>query len=216
MENFKRNIQKWSKIKQQAVFLDRDGVIIEDVHFIKKVEDVQLCRGVKELFHKLDSLNIAVVIVTNQSGISRGYSTWCDYNLVTDRMLELLGNPECLAGIYANATHPTSKSLGWRKPSPKMLLEASIDINIVLSQSIIIGDRLSDLQAGSNAKLKSLIHVLTGHGKESRPSVVEWYENQRTVCRRVGEINKSGTSLILLDDLKDFPLRIVTNSLVEK
>lgn len=148
-----------------CIFLDRDGVIIEDVHYIKDPALVRLCPGVPDFFELLHAYKIPAVIVTNQSGITRGYSNWSDYHAVTERMLSLLGYPKQLIGIYANGYGPNTNDRGWRKPNPQMLLEASKDLHLDLQRSAIIGDRATDLEAGINAGINMVIQLLTGHGR---------------------------------------------------
>jgi D-glycero-D-manno-heptose 1,7-bisphosphate phosphatase len=154
--------------KQPCIFLDRDGVIIEDAHYIKSPDDVILCHGAFELFQLAEMHNIPIVIVTNQSGISRGIITWSDYENVTRAMIKLLGCPKSLKAIYANSCGPDAQPNSWRKPSPQMILQAAQDLYIDTHQSVMIGDRISDILCGYNAEVKSLIHVLTGHGAKHR------------------------------------------------
>ena len=99
-----------------ALFLDRDGVIIEDTNYISDPLDVRLCPGIGELINSAYIHNWHVVIITNQSGISRGYFSWNDYEKVTSRILDLLGNSSPVSAIYANGYMScTSSSLSWRK-----------------------------------------------------------------------------------------------------
>ena len=158
---------------QPALFLDRDGVVIEDKHHLCDPELVELCRGAEKLIRTAKSKGHAVVLVTNQSGISRGFFSWDDYNRVTEKMLKLLGVKAEPTAIYANGYGPDQNQQTWRKPNPGMLLEAANDLGVDLTQSTMIGDRLSDLKAGANAGLSELIHVLTGHGHKERPQIEE-------------------------------------------
>ena len=91
-----------------ALFLDRDGVIIEDTNYIANPADVVLCKGVFEILKAAKRINLPVVIVTNQSGIFRKLYSWEDYDLVTNRMLNLLGDGVSIAAIYANSHGPHS------------------------------------------------------------------------------------------------------------
>ena len=156
---------------QPALFLDRDGVVIEDKHHLCDPQLVELCRGAKEVIEAAKNKGHAVVLITNQSGISRGYFSWDDYYRVTIKMLELLGKNAEPTAIYANGYCSSQSLESWRKPNPGMLLKAATDLRIDLSQSSIIGDRFSDLKAGEHAGLMELIHVLTGHGYKERPLI---------------------------------------------
>ena len=91
----KLNIKGLSK----AVFFDRDGVINEDFHYIREPNKVKLCKGARELIREIYSKNIPIVIITNQSGISKKYLTWNDYKLVTERIIQDLGRPNPIAAI---------------------------------------------------------------------------------------------------------------------
>jgi D-glycero-D-manno-heptose 1,7-bisphosphate phosphatase len=113
--------------------------------------------------------------VTNQSGIGRGFFTWQDYLAVHMRMLELLAIDRPFAAVYANAYRPDEEgdvSRSWRKPNPGMLFQAASDLDLCLESSVMIGDKLVDLQAADRAGVRQLIHVLSGHGATERPKIV--------------------------------------------
>ena len=183
-----------------ALFLDRDGVLIEDRHYLCDPNEVSLCPGSKELVTAAIKRNWAVVVITNQSGIARGYFDWSDYERVNDRMLTLLGTSAPLSGIYANGHGPNAPAGSWRKPNPAMLLNASQELNLDLKKSVLVGDRLSDLEAGLRAGLRNLIHVLTGHGKSERPLIKKWAMQQSE-----GLIQNQKPELWYLDSLHGFP-----------
>lgn len=161
-----------------ALFLDRDGVIIEDMHYIKRSCDVRLCRGAADLVEYCNKINMPVVVITNQSGISRGYFTWYDYEQVTTRMIELLGNKAKLTAIYANGYGPSHQSATWRKPSCGMVLAAAKELHLDVASSILIGDRLSDMECGYSAGVKKLVHVKTGKGDAERDLVNQWWRSK--------------------------------------
>ena len=188
-----------------ALFLDRDGVLIEDKHHLSNPDNVLLCPGAKTLLKNAFQQGLPVVMITNQSGIARGYFNWQDYERVTDRLLELLGSTAPLAGIYANGHGPNAPLTSWRKPSPEMLLTAAKDLNIDLSRSLLIGDRLSDLRAGASAGLPWLGHVLTGHGEKERHAIKHWF-SQRDLITSTSPFFK----LEYLNTLLDFPLHRLT------
>ena len=183
-----------------ALFLDRDGVLIEDRHYLCDPTEVTLCPGSKELVKAANQRNWAFVVITNQSGIARGYFNWPDYERVTNQLLSLLGTSAPLAGIYANGHGPEALAGSWRKPSPAMLLEASRDLNLDLKKSLLVGDRLSDVEAGARADLWGLIHVLTGHGPSERAETQAWAEQQQQ-----GFSQNHKPELWFLDSLLAFP-----------
>ena len=183
-----------------ALFLDRDGVLIEDKHYLSNPADVQLCAGATNLLKQAKNNQWPVVVITNQSGVARGLFDWDDYESVTQRLLQILGPEALISAIYANGHGPNAPLSSWRKPSPGMLLAAAKDLNIDLSRSVLVGDRLTDLQAGASAGLPFLIHVLTGHGKKEREAVESWAK-QNQLPRK-----NSSFKLALINSLEDFPV----------
>lgn len=195
-----------------ALFLDRDGVVIEDCHHIDDPSLVRLCRGSRKLIASAKSYGWPVVIVTNQSGISRGLFQWKDFDTVNDRMQQLLGSDAPLAAIYANGYGPDAPAHSWRKPNPQMILEASKALNLDLQRSFLIGDRLSDLHAGASAGLFRLFHVLTGHGCRSRESVIAWHRMASQASACVEQSSPRLPALELLNTLEDFELALLKHA----
>ena len=187
------------RAKSPALFLDRDGVLIEDKHYIYNPDNVKLCHGAKKLLEQAKNNHWPAVVVTNQSGIGRGLFNWNDYENVTQRLLQKLGTEILISAIYANGHGPNAPLSSWRKPSPGMLLAAAKDLNIDLSRSILVGDRLTDLQAGASAGLPFLIHVLTGHGKQERAAIESWGKQYQL------QIKNPSFKLALINSLEDFP-----------
>ena len=182
-----------------GLFLDRDGVLIEDKHYLCNPDDVQLCAGAKNLLEQAKNYQWPVVVITNQSGIARGLFDWNDYESVTQCLLQLLGPEAYISAIYANGYGPDAPLNSWRKPSPAMLLAAAQDLNIDLSRSILVVDRLTDLQAGVSAHLPLLIHVLSGHGQKERDTVESWAKQNQLPRKH------SSLTLRLINSLLDFP-----------
>ena len=162
-----------SNKKRSAIFLDRDGVLIKDMHYLSDPNNVFLEKGVVELMQYALNNLIPVFIVTNQSGISRKLFTWNDYILVTNKMMELIGRSHPIVGIYSNS-YLSIENNSWRKPNPGMILKAANKFKINLKDSILVGDRLSDLKAGLNAGIGNLVHLLTGHGLDEREDIYEF------------------------------------------
>ena len=175
-----QDLIKRKKDLNKAIFFDRDGVLIKDMHYIKDSEYVSLMKGVKEILNYTNNLGYLNIVITNQSGISRNFFTWEDYESVTNRMLAMINIPGIISAIYANGEGPNEfkSERSWRKPNPNMIIKASQDFNIDLSKSFLVGDRLSDIQAGYRAGLMNLVHVLTGHGEDERKKVIENYCEQ--------------------------------------
>ncbi len=162
-----------SNIKRRAIFFDRDGVLIKDMHYLSDPNNVFLEKGVVELMQYALNNLIPVFIVTNQSGISRKLFTWNDYIAVTKKMMELIGKSNPIVGIYSNS-YLSLENNAWRKPNPGMIIKAANKFKINLKDSILVGDRLTDLKAGLNAGIGNLVHLLTGHGLDEREEVVKF------------------------------------------
>ena len=199
-----RNSSNLNFSKQQenipALFLDRDGVLVREVHYLNSVEDVALEIGSIQLLRTAYLAKWPVVIVTNQSGISRGILSWDDYKSITQTIIKLIGEPSPVSAIYSNSLGPDAQENSWRKPSPLMLQIAASKLSIDLSRSILIGDRLSDLQAGVRAGLSCVMHVLTGHGEEERQEILSHLD---TRGRFISGVHKS--DFLKLNTLHDFP-----------
>jgi D-glycero-D-manno-heptose 1,7-bisphosphate phosphatase len=158
-------------VRSPALFLDRDGVVIEEKHYIRNVEDVELLPGVREKLAEINTLKVPIILVTNQSGIGRGFFGWADYDRVHARILDLLGDTEVFGAVYANSYLPEDPDSHWRKPNAGMFVQAAEDLHIDLSSSLMVGDKSIDLAAANSAGVGHLVHVLTGHGKSERSMV---------------------------------------------
>ncbi|PWI54414.1 hypothetical protein B5K03_09520 [Rhizobium phaseoli] len=159
----------WSGLP--GLFLDRDGVILEETGYLGTPEKLRLIDGAAEAIRIGNSLGIPVVLVTNQSGIGRGYYTWDDFANVQNelyRQLSLKGSYidfVAACAYHAAATFPFSvPSHPWRKPNPGMILAVAKKAGLILHESTLIGDRWSDMEAAANAGLTRGILVRTGLG----------------------------------------------------
>lgn len=197
-----------SNQKKPAVFFDRDGVLIHDCDYISDPNDVVLEKGVLEILSFFKSKGWLIFIVTNQSGISRNFFSWDDYKLVTEKFLSLIGSPFLISAIYANGFIDENDS-NWRKPNPGMLLEAKNDFNLDMENSILIGDRLSDIKAGNRAGLKNVFHVLTGHGINERKIIMKDHSSNLQNKNK----NKSSNKLIFKEGRKSTNLFFINNLL---
>ena len=185
-----------NKFKKPALFLDRDGVLIKDLHYISDCDDVVLEKGSKSFVRFAYEQGWKIVVVTNQSGISRKILTWENYLEITNKMISLFGDPNPFTAIYANSEGPNSKPIKWRKPSPNMILRATKLLNIDLKNSIIVGDRKSDILAGVNSGINLMVHTKTGHGECERKDVIR-------IQKKMNNINNS--KFITINDLSQFP-----------
>lgn len=153
-----------SATRRPALFLDRDGVINVDRGYVSRREDFAWMPGIFDVARAAVRLGMALVVVTNQSGIGRGYYTEDDFQAITAHMRERFveeGVP--LAAVYHCPYHPEAPEARyrapdhpWRKPRPGMLLAARDDLDLDLGRSAMLGDRLVDLQAGAAAGVGAL------------------------------------------------------------
>jgi D-glycero-D-manno-heptose 1,7-bisphosphate phosphatase len=151
-----------------TIFLDRDGVIIENrPNYVRSWADVEFIPGVLESLAQIAHSDYAIVIVTNQAGIGKGL---VDPQMVADInhqiQREIVRQGGRVDGLYV-CPHTDADNCDCRKPKPGMLLQAARDLNLDLSRSWMIGDALTDLQAGQAAGVQTLL-VLTGRGSEQQ------------------------------------------------
>lgn len=158
--------------KRRAVFLDRDGTINVEVQYLSRVEDFRFIPGVPWALKRLKDAGFLLVVVTNQSGIGRGYYDEAALKSIHDHMHEELSAFGAAVDACYFCPHHPEQALGeylrecdCRKPLPGMLLKAARDLDIDLSGSFMIGDKLADVEAGIQAGCRSLL-VLTGYGSE--------------------------------------------------
>ncbi len=145
----------------RAVFMDRDGVLMEEVHYCADPAKVRVFPGVPQALRKLKASGFRTFIITNQSGIGRGLITEAQYHAVQDELLRQLG-PGAIDASYFCPDLPDSGS-SRRKPEPGMVLEAAAEYDLDLAASYFIGDKGSDIECGRRAGTRTIL-VLTGYG----------------------------------------------------
>lgn len=155
------------KVKSKAIFLDRDGVINVDKQYVARIEDFEFKEGIFETLRRLQRAGYLLIVVTNQSGIGRGYYSLEDFQKLTAWKLKRLEE----AGIYIDAVYHCPHAPEWhcdcRKPSPKMLLEARDKYAIDMSRSWMIGDKKSDIDAGKRAGVGKTVFVMDAPDREN-------------------------------------------------
>jgi D-glycero-D-manno-heptose 1,7-bisphosphate phosphatase len=162
---FVRTPRRWATRMKRAVFLDRDGTIIEERHYLHRPEDVALIPGSVDALARLAQCGFLLFLVTNQSGVGRGYFPLTDVEKVHHHLVRELGDKVPLRKIYIAPEAPDQPSRG-RKPSPRFLYDARDEFGVALGQSYMVGDKLIDLECGWNAGVKKCILVRTGYGAE--------------------------------------------------
>jgi D-glycero-D-manno-heptose 1,7-bisphosphate phosphatase len=138
----------------EAVFLDRDGTLIEDAHFVGAVDQVRLLPGVREGLFRLRGAGTKLFMLTNQSGVNRGFFTLADVEAVNRRMFDLLGlGGDLFAGICIAPERPDEPSR-YRKPSPRFIEETVSRFGFDRQATWMIGDRPTDWEAGVAAGVR--------------------------------------------------------------
>jgi D-glycero-D-manno-heptose 1,7-bisphosphate phosphatase len=150
----------------RAVFLDRDGTIIEEKNYLSRAEDVVVFSGAAAALSRLHRAGFKLFIVSNQSGVGRGYFTLADVLKVNEHLLRELGREQVrFEKVYFAPEAPDVPSRG-RKPSPQFLLDARDEFGVDLAQSYMVGDKLIDLECGWKAGVRKSLLVRTGYGAE--------------------------------------------------
>jgi D-glycero-D-manno-heptose 1,7-bisphosphate phosphatase len=150
----------------RAVFLDRDGTIIAEKNYLSRVDQVEIFPGAGAALARLCQAGFKLFIVSNQSGVGRGYFTLAEVEQVNHYLLGELGRDGTrFERIYIAPEAPDAPSRG-RKPSPQFLLDARDEFGVALAESFMIGDKLIDLECGWNAGVKKCLLVRTGYGAE--------------------------------------------------
>ncbi len=149
-------------MKQKAIFIDRDGTLIEEVNFLHRVEDLRFFDYTDEAICLLKESGFLVIVVTNQSGIGRGIYTENDMQTIHERIQNDL--TEKLDAFYF-CPHLPDEGCICRKPNLGMIEQAMTDFAIDLENSWMIGDKAIDAETGFNGKIKTVL-VLTGYGSK--------------------------------------------------
>ncbi len=140
-----------------GVFLDRDGTICKDVHYMSRPELLELLPKVAEGIKLLNELGVKVIVVTNQSGITRGYFCEEDLKNIHEKMIAELSKKEAIIDDIYYCPHHPDDNCSCRKPRTGMLDRAKTDLKLDLNKCFIIGDRKLDIQAGQNAGCTTIL-----------------------------------------------------------
>jgi D-glycero-D-manno-heptose 1,7-bisphosphate phosphatase len=145
---------------RRALFLDRDGVINEDTGYVSSISQFRFIPGIFDLIHFANKKGYLVIIVTNQSGIERGFFSEEDFTLLMNWLIETCKKQNAIIDAYYYSSRISneskSKSL-MRKPHPEMLNKAIMDFNIDPSGSVLVGNELSDMEAAANAAIHTRV-----------------------------------------------------------
>ena len=188
---------------KQAFFLDRDGVINVEVDYLCEPERVEIIPGVAAALRKIHQMGYLAIVVTNQSGVARGMYAESDVMAVHQRIQQLLAAENAAVDAFYYCPHHRdfTGECSCRKPSPGMLLQAAREWEIDLRRSVMVGDRLSDIEAGRAAGCCRTYLVRTGYGEEVlkkcdvgalpvaddlAAAVDDWFSGQQPECEETG------------------------------
>lgn len=150
----------------RAIFFDRDGTLITEKNYLRRPEDVAVFPGAGAALKRLADAGFQFFIVSNQSGVGRGYFTLADVDRVNEHLAREFARDGVHFGkIYIAPEAPDQPSRG-RKPSPQFLFDARDEFDLNLAESFMVGDKLIDLECGWNAGVQKSILVRTGYGAE--------------------------------------------------
>jgi len=153
-----------SRTKRPAVFIDRDGTIIQERFYLRKIKDVRILRGTEEALQLLRGAGYLLILVTNQSGIGRGYFTETKLKQIHAHIQKKLTKKGLGFDAIYYCPHVPDDKCTCRKPKTGMVLQAAKRFSIDLSRSFTIGDHVNDFLLGQNMGGKG-IFILTGHGR---------------------------------------------------
>jgi D-glycero-D-manno-heptose 1,7-bisphosphate phosphatase len=154
-----------------AVFFDRDGTLMRDVDYCGDPANVVVFPGASEALQKLKQRGYKILVITNQSGIGRGYFTEENYRAVEREVLRQIGQ-ELIEATYF-CPHLPNQNCQCRKPEPGMVKQAADEHGLDLSRSFFVGDKESDLECGRKAGVKTVL-VRTGYGKDVDASLPDF------------------------------------------
>jgi len=181
---------------KRAVFLDRDGTIIEDKNYLRDPLEMVILPTAAMALKRLQTAGFRLFIVSNQSGVGRGFFTMADVERVNQHLKQEFGRLGVrFEKIYVAPEAPDVPSRG-RKPSPQFLFDARDEFGLDMAQSYIIGDKLTDLECGWNARLKKCLLVRTGYGAK-----LERTSPAKLKCAMVVEDMAEAADWIIRQDL---------------
>ena len=173
----------------RAVFLDRDGTIVAEKNYLHRPEDVVIFPGAGAALKQLADAGFKLIIVSNQSGVGRGYFTLADVDRVNEHLARELARVGVrFEKIYIAPEAPDQPSRG-RKPSPQFLFDARDEFGLNLAESFMVGDKLIDLECGWNAGVKKSILVRTGYGAKAEVEAADELKNAIVVDGLAGAVD---------------------------
>lgn len=173
---------------EPAAFLDRDGTLIEDVGFPRDPGQVRMLDGAAPALRSMAAAGLRLVVISNQSGIGRGLITPEQAQSVHQRFASVLADEGIALDGAKYCPHAPDEGCGCRKPSPRMLLEAAQELDLDVERSFMIGDKLSDVEAGQRAGCRTVLLAPAGFDPVPAADLVatDWDAAARFVLDSVG------------------------------
>mgnify|MGYP003990067477 CR=1 FL=1 len=168
----------------KTIFLDRDGVINKEIKYLHNIKDFEFINGVFEICKYLISLDYKIIVITNQSGIARGYYTANDFQIITNWMIAQFNkNGVNILDVFY-CPHLPDSNCNCRKPMPGMLLDAKYKHDIDMQKSWLIGDKENDIIAANNSGITNTILVKSGH------KINELNSNAKYILESINQSNQ--------------------------
>ena len=199
-EEFSKSISKFTlksknHLYEKALFLDRDGVLIEDVHHINSPKKVKLCPKVLDFLRDARKKNYSLVVVTNQSSVSRSIISYQGYKAITSKFISLLTEdiyPELILSSFHLPNNSNNlDNYNWRKPGKGMIDYALNFLEFNTSNSFIIGDKLTDLIAGHKSGLSNFIYVKSKIHSDQSNLIKNWSIKEDINYKELIELDSS-------------------------
>jgi D-glycero-D-manno-heptose 1,7-bisphosphate phosphatase len=191
MQNAKCKMEDKIRNNRYAIFLDRDGTIIDDVGYIRRAEDVRLLPLAAEGLRVLQAAGYALIVVSNQSGLARGIFTEEEHRCVMERFIEILKNENIVLTDYLFCPHHPEgvvekyrKACNCRKGKPGMLLEGAKRHHINLAGSWMIGDKAADVEAGVAGGVRTIRIGQPAAGEKNSPAA-DFYADNLTMAAKI-------------------------------
>lgn len=183
------NITNKKRNTSKAVFLDRDGTINVERGYLLNPGDIELNPSAGEAIHTLNELNILTIVITNQAAIDKGLLSLEQFEKINDKLWENLSGVSAHYDALYFCPHSPEITPGChcRKPKPGLILQAAKDFNVDLSASFMIGDKLSDIEAGQLSGCKTIL-LLSGHGEKAYRDLENYHGiPPNFICQNLGE-----------------------------
>lgn len=170
---------------KKAIFLDRDGVINVEKNYVYKSEEFEFIEGLFDSLKQFQKLGYLLFIITNQSGIGRGYYTIEDFDILTSWMLKEFRKEGIVISQVEFCPHSPETACECRKPKTGMIDSILKNFSVDLENSWLIGDKDADIQCAKNAKIKNTIQVKTGHSFDESKSQADFICDSIVDCVKI-------------------------------